>query len=137
MEDGNDIRANIALSRSNTSLSTSDFVADFSFNNLQNGQSYRLSPQRPKDWLNGVTTFDIALISRHLLDIENFNSPYKRIAADADHDGDISAADMLYIRKIILRQLDSIPAIGLGGLFLKNLFFLIPPILSLLIFPNP
>ena len=109
MEDGNDIRANIALSRSNTSLSTSDFVADFSFNNLQNGQSYRLSPQRPKDWLNGVTTFDIALISRHLLDIENFNSPYKRIAADADHDGDISAADMLYIRKIILRQLDSIP----------------------------
>ena len=109
MENNNFIRANNDLMTFNSTVLSSQFSADFTFGNLQNGQSYRVVPQRPKDWLNGVTTFDIALISRHLLDIEPFNSPYKIIAADADRDGDVSAADMLYIRKIILRQLDSIP----------------------------
>ncbi len=110
MENNNFIRANNDLMTFNSTVLSSQFSADFTFGNLQNGQSYRVVPQRPKDWLNGVTTFDIALISRHLLDIEPFNSPYKIIAADADRDGDVSAADMLYIRKIILRQLDSIPS---------------------------
>lgn len=109
MENNNFISANTDLTTFNSTVLSSQFSADFAFGNLQSGQSYRVVPQRPKDWLNGVTTFDIALISRHLLDIEPFNSPYKIIAADADRDGDISAADMLYIRKIILRQLDSIP----------------------------
>ena len=109
MENSNFIGANTDLTTFNSTVLSSQFSADFTFSNLQSGQSYRVVPQRPKDWLNGVTTFDIALISRHLLDIEPFNSPYKIIAADVDHDGDLSAADMLYIRKIILRQLDSIP----------------------------
>ena len=109
MENSNFIRAITDLTTFNSAVLSSQFSSDFTFSNLQSGQSYRVVPQRPKDWLNGVTTFDIALISRHLLDIEPFNSPYKMIAADADRDGDISAADILYIRKIILRQLDSIP----------------------------
>jgi hypothetical protein len=54
----------------------------------------------------GVTTFDIAKISKHLLDIEKMASPYSLIAADVDMSGEIDGADMLKIRNFILRKSD-------------------------------
>ena len=56
-----------------------------------------------------MTTFDIALVSKHLLGIQSLSSPYKLIAADVNKDGEVSAADMLYMRKVILRALPEFP----------------------------
>ena len=50
----------------------------------------------------GVTTYDIALISKHILDIAPLSTPYKMIAADVDRSGDINANDMLQLRRFIL-----------------------------------
>ncbi len=81
----------------------------FNFNNLPNFQNYEVKPYRNDKPLQGVTTFDIALISRHILGIEPLSTPYKIIAADANHDNEVDATDMLLLRKLILRQIDTLP----------------------------
>jgi hypothetical protein len=60
----------------------------------QNGNSNR--------YLNGVSTYDLVLISRHILQLEPLGSPYKIIAADANYDGDVTTFDIVQIRKLIL-----------------------------------
>ena len=40
------------------------------FNNLTQNNSYRIQPKRDNDVMNGVTTFDIALLSKHILNLQ-------------------------------------------------------------------
>jgi len=51
---------------------------------------------------NGVTTFDLVTISKHILNINTLDSPYKMIAADANNSGTITTLDLVQIRKLIL-----------------------------------
>ncbi|HMR88442.1 MAG TPA: HYR domain-containing protein [Saprospiraceae bacterium] len=74
----------------------------FEFNNGIPGLNYALSASKNGDYLNGVNTLDLVLIQRHILGIEPFNDPYKMIAADANNDGKVSAADLVELRKLIL-----------------------------------
>jgi len=53
-------------------------------------------------YLNGVSTYDLVLISRHILGIEPLSSPYKMIAADASKSNSITTFDIVEIRKLIL-----------------------------------
>jgi hypothetical protein len=69
----------------------------------------KASKQLTDDKYTGVTTFDIAVISKHILDIQNFTSPYQAIAADVNKDGVIDAIDMVTIRNFILRKIPSLP----------------------------
>jgi hypothetical protein len=62
------------------------------------------------DTYKGVSTFDIALISRHILDIQNIMSPYAYLAADVNHDGTIDAIDMVHIRRLMLRNQPTLPS---------------------------
>ena len=82
---------------------------DFSMANLTLGQKYMVKASRNDNPLNGVSTFDIALISKHILGIVPFTSPYQIIAADVNKDGEVSAADMLILRKMVLRSLKTFP----------------------------
>lgn len=59
--------------------------------------------------LNGVSTADLALISKHLLDIQPFNSPWQYLAADANQDGQVTTNDMVVIHKILLGLLPEFP----------------------------
>jgi len=54
------------------------------------------------DVLNGVTTFDLVLITKHILGTQLLDSPYKLIAADANNTKSISTFDVVAIRKLIL-----------------------------------
>jgi hypothetical protein len=58
---------------------------------------------------NGVTTYDVALISRHILGIQEFTEPFTLLAADVDNSGEIDALDMIYIRKLILNIIPTFP----------------------------
>ena len=51
---------------------------------------------------NGVTTYDLVLISRHILGVQPLTSPYKIIAADANRNESVTTLDMVVIRKVIL-----------------------------------
>ena len=66
-------------------------------------------PTKTGDEPDGVSTLDLVKIQKHLLGIEEFDSPYKRIAADANNNMDISATDLLELRKLILRITTTLP----------------------------
>ncbi|TNE56409.1 MAG: T9SS type A sorting domain-containing protein [Bacteroidetes bacterium] len=61
-----------------------------------------LTPIRNDNPINGVSTFDLVLINRHILGIEALGSPYKRIAADANNSRSITTFDIVTLRKLIL-----------------------------------
>ncbi|MCZ2100684.1 MAG: T9SS type A sorting domain-containing protein [Chitinophagales bacterium] len=74
----------------------------FEFSSLKQGVPYQITPERNDDVINGVSTLDLVIIQRHILDHEKFNSPYKYLAADVNNDKRITASDISELRKIIL-----------------------------------
>lgn len=59
--------------------------------------------------LNGISTFDLVLISKHILNIETLNCPMSRIAADVNNSGTITANDMVTLRQLILNIITEYP----------------------------
>ena len=95
--------------QSNSSLVT-DLTGVFHFGNLPIGQDLTVTPVKDDDHLNGVTTYDLVLITKHILGVEPLNSPYKMIAADANRSGTITTFDLVEIRKMILYINDKFPS---------------------------
>lgn len=71
--------------------------------------SFEVTPTRTDNSLNGVTTLDLALITKHILGVQALGSPYKMIAADANKSGTITTFDVVELRKLILGIYDSLP----------------------------
>jgi Secretion system C-terminal sorting domain len=82
----------------------------FEINNLLTGQGYDFKAAKEDEIFSGVTTLDISLISRHLLDIDKLKTPYSIIAADVDGNRVVDGADMLHMRNFILRKTAALPA---------------------------
>ncbi|MCB0637000.1 MAG: T9SS type A sorting domain-containing protein, partial [Lewinella sp.] len=76
----------------------------YTFSNLPTGPEadFTVTPFLNANPLNGVSTFDIILISKHILNTQPLDSPYKLIAADANNSGSITTIDLIHIRKLIL-----------------------------------
>ncbi len=81
----------------------------YAFENNPMSNDYIITGEKNDDWLNGVTTLDLVLIQRHILDLLPLDSPYKMIAADASNDQEISGVDLIIIRKLILGIYDEYP----------------------------
>ncbi|MEZ4963255.1 MAG: hypothetical protein R2830_25765 [Saprospiraceae bacterium] len=81
----------------------------FNFNNLTLGMSCFLQPYKNDDLLNGVTTYDLLLITKHILGIQPFTSPYQYIAADINRTGTITTFDVVNLRKAILHINNEFP----------------------------
>ncbi len=77
---------------------------------LANGDDYRLTSEKNSDALNGVSTFDLVLINKHILGIATLDSPYKYIAADVNQSGTITAFDMVQLRRLILNITTTFPS---------------------------
>ena len=92
-----------------------DFAAPFSYyvmssetgeynisNNIPVMADFVLTPSKDDNPLNGVTTFDLVLITKHILGIEPLSTPYNMIAADANKSNSITTSDVVELRKLIL-----------------------------------
>ncbi len=97
------------LSGQNTDMIMTDINGMYSFDIPVLGGDYTILPIKDEEPLNGVTTFDLVLISKHVLGVSLLDSPYKIIAADANKSGTVSTFDMVEIRKLILFINDSYP----------------------------
>ena len=64
--------------------------------------NYTVVPEKKELPLNGVSTLDLVLISKHILGTQPLNSPYQQIAADVNKNGAITTADLVELRKMIL-----------------------------------
>ncbi|GEM_PF-6856732 len=81
----------------------------FSFEEIPLNGDYRITPEKDMNYGNGITTFDIVLLSKHVLGLKPLDSPYKMIAADINHSGSISAYDMVLLRQVILGMKNDFP----------------------------
>lgn len=74
----------------------------YAFQNLVKGNDYTIAAQLDKDHINGVSTFDLVQIQKHILGVQPLTNPYRMIAADVNNSKSISTLDMIQIRKLIL-----------------------------------
>jgi hypothetical protein len=86
-----------------------DSLGNFSFVQMPAGGSYSIKPIHDSNDLNGVTTYDLVLISKHILGIEPLDSPWKMVAADANQSNTITTFDIVEGRKIILGIIPDFP----------------------------
>jgi hypothetical protein len=77
-------------------------------NNVENFD-YQLQGQKDIDYMNGVSTLDLVLIQKHILGTQTLNSAYKMIAADINDSQDITAIDLVELRKLILGIYNELP----------------------------
>jgi hypothetical protein len=82
---------------------------DFMLKGMPFGSSFTIAPEKDDNPLNGVTTYDLVLMSKHILGLEPLNSPYKMIAADANKSGSITTFDIVELRKLILGIFTELP----------------------------
>jgi hypothetical protein len=92
----------VNLSGDTTMIQNTEQAGMYEFDVVQNGYDYTVTPFLDENPLNGVTTFDLVLITKHILGVQTIDSPYKLIAADANSSGSITTADVIQIRKLIL-----------------------------------
>jgi hypothetical protein len=80
------------------------------FNDLTLFGNYFVKPRLDSaDLTNGVNTYDLILISRHILNLEPLNIPFKLIAADVNRSGTVTTFDIVTLRKAILGTLNTFP----------------------------
>ena len=70
---------------------------------------YSVTGTKNDNYLNGISTLDLVLMQRHILGQAQFDTPYKMIAADVNNDKNISAVDLLDLRKLILGIFEEFP----------------------------
>jgi Dockerin type I domain len=101
-----------AIVNEKTVMSTlSSANGDFVFNIIPQS-TYVIKPEKldGDDKYKGISTFDIARITRHIMGIEPFTSPYQYIAADVDKNGEVDVADILHLRNFLLRRTQNLPS---------------------------
>ena len=75
----------------------------YRFDGLAEGADYTVRPYHNDDPVNGLSTFDISLLSDYLTQEEQDSlSPYQLIAADANNSRAITILDLIEIREILL-----------------------------------
>jgi len=81
----------------------------YNFGSMPLGGDYKVTPKKDNDYMNGVSTLDIVLTQRHILDLQPLDSPFKILAADINNDEKISSTDLLELRRMILGINDHFP----------------------------
>lgn len=74
----------------------------FNFAKLQLGGDFTITPQYDKAHLNGVSTFDLVQIQKHILGTKLLTDPYQIIAADVNNSRTITTIDLIQVRKLVL-----------------------------------
>jgi len=95
----------------NLSQNIEDSCYTIHLDHIPFGNDYRatIRAERPLGPHEGVTTYDLVLISKHILDIEPFTSVYQTVAADVNESNSVTTFDIVEIRKLILGINDSFP----------------------------
>lgn len=85
-------------------------TGNYSFNNAVMYYNYEIAGKKNDDYLNGVSTLDLVLIQRHILNQAKLQGPYNVIAADINKDEKVTAADLIELRKLILGIYTTLPS---------------------------
>ena len=76
----------------------------FAFTGLEEGYDYTIDPSLTSygGHGQGISTYDLVLLTRHILGVAAIPSDYALLAGDANGDREISVQDIIVIRRLIL-----------------------------------
>ena len=74
----------------------------YAFDDVNYYGTYAIEPYKNDDAANGVSTLDLVMVQRHILGLQELDSPYKIIAADVNGSNKLTSSDLLLMRKVIL-----------------------------------
>ena len=103
-----------------THYTTTNSEGIFKFSDLNMDKKYTLNITKETQYLEGVSTYDLLLINRHILGIKPIMSKYGMIAADVNNSGSITTLDMVLIKKMILQIEKKFPNNSNWHFFDKN-----------------
>ena len=102
-EDGEGVLlAEVMISGNGSNMDMSNDIGFFEVEDLESGYDYTVVPSKNDDHDLGVSTIDLVFIRRHILNEELLDSPYKIIAADANNNQNVTTADVVEIKRLIL-----------------------------------
>lgn len=70
---------------------------------------FSIEPFKDTYPLNGISTYDLVLMSRHILNIQPLDAAWKIIAADVNRSGSVTNFDVVETRKLLLGLNDRFP----------------------------
>ncbi|MFN7117181.1 MAG: carboxypeptidase regulatory-like domain-containing protein, partial [Saprospiraceae bacterium] len=79
-----------------------DTAGAYRFQNLTPSEFYTVALGKDGNDKNGVNVLDISLSSKHILGVQPFDDPLKRLAADVNNSKNITVLDNVTLRKLIL-----------------------------------
>jgi len=93
----------VRINLNSSNITTANTKGSYNLS-LFSDTNYIIRPTKSNDSVknNGVTVIDAILVQSHVLNKTILNSPYKIIAADVNNSGDVSAIDILYIKRLVL-----------------------------------
>jgi hypothetical protein len=83
-------------------LQLSNSAGQTLFNDLMIGSAVTVAPSKDINPLNGISTYDLLLIQKHILSVKSLGSPYKLIAADVNNSTTVTISDIIELRRMIL-----------------------------------
>ncbi|HFA50819.1 MAG TPA: HYR domain-containing protein [Bacteroidetes bacterium] len=98
-----DVTVNVSGNGPLTPSQITDQNGRFQFFDLGLGHDYTFTPSSNSGYLNGVTTYDLVLMTQHILNVAQLDSPYKLIAGDVNNSGAVTTSDIVELRKLILQ----------------------------------
>jgi hypothetical protein len=101
-----DVTVDIMPPIGGTPIYSINSLGNYQFTDMETCEDYMICPVKDINWSNGVTTFDLVLIRKQVLGIQQFNSPYQYIAADMNLSETITNMDMILVQKVILNVVD-------------------------------
>lgn len=116
----------VKLSGGATATTRTDASGNYTFSNLAAGQNYTVTPERDTNDVNGITTFDLSLVNKHVLGLDKLDSPWKILAADANGSNGVSTIDIVEGRKVLLGLNPAFPAVGSWRFFPASTTFANP-----------
>jgi len=99
----------IALTGKDSAMQLTKTAGNYVFDSLGLGKSYILTPSLSGNYLEGLDVSDLVIIEDHLTGTKPIYSPYKLIAADVNRSGDITTADVIELRQLIMGVSDRLP----------------------------
>ncbi|MCB9080177.1 MAG: carboxypeptidase regulatory-like domain-containing protein [Lewinellaceae bacterium] len=82
--------------------SVTDELGHYNFEGVPFGESYEVNVLKSGKSIDGLSTLDLIRVQKHILNIDQLDSPYQMLAADVNNSGTISTLDLIIIRKVIL-----------------------------------
>lgn len=81
---------------------TTDEEGNYILTGIPDNSNFTVIAEKTANPLNGVSTFDLVMIRRHIIGVALLDSPYTILAADVNSSNTVTTFDMVLLRRLIL-----------------------------------